>query len=225
MNINGLDTITAELINRSIHDLAGPANRIRVLAQLLGKQLDERDEDSRKLLGYISDSAADVGIVAEGLKKYLQICTRPLQRQLLDLALPLESAISNLVEEIAVRGGRVTQCPLPVVEADGYLMAWVFEELLTNALHFGARINSKIHISTSRTGSGDEFVSVADNGPGIDSEMAVRIFRPFEKLAGDGAGMGLAICRKIIEMHGGRIWLEDRMPGAEFRFSIGRNGP
>ena len=190
MNISGLDTITAELINRSIHDLAGPANRIRALAQLLGKQLDECDEDSRKLLGYISDSAADVGIVAEGLKKYLQICTRPLQRQLLDLALPLESAISNLAEEIAVLGGRVTHCPLPVVEGDGYLMSWVFQELITNALHFGARIDSHIHISTGRTGSGDEFVSVADNGPGIESEMAARIFRPFDKLAGDGAGMG-----------------------------------
>ena len=224
MKITGLDTITAELINRSIHDLAGPANRIRALAQLLGNNLVDDDEDSRKLLGYISDSAADVGTVVDGLKMYLQICTRPLLRRPLDLTLPLESAMSNLAHEIAAYGGRITHCPLPVVEADGYLMSWVFQELLTNALHFGARIDSKIHVSTGRTDSGDEFVSLTDNGPGIDAEMAERIFRPFEKLAGEGAGMGLTICRKIIEMHGGRIWLQNGVPGAEFRFSVERAG-
>ena len=220
MLTTGLDTITAELIDRSIHDLAGPANRIRALAQLLGRNLAEADTDSHKLLAFISDSAADVGTVADGLKSYLQICTRQVQLQPLDLTLPLKSAISNLAEEIAARRGEVTHGSLPIVEADGYLMCWVFQELLTNALRFGAQIDSCIHVSASRTESGDAFVSVADNGPGIDSDMREKIFCPFAKLEGEGAGMGLAICRRIIEMHGGQIWLEQRMPGAEFRFSI-----
>jgi signal transduction histidine kinase len=220
MLTTGLDTMTAELINRSIHDLAGPANRIRVLAQLLRRNLAEGDADSHKLLGFISDSAADIRTVAEGLKRYLQICTRQVQLEPLDLTLPLKSAISDLAEEIATRRGEVTYGLLPVVEADGYLMCWVFQELLTNALRFGAQIDSRIHVSAGRTDSGDAFVSVADNGPGIDSDLGEKIFRPFNNLGGGGAGMGLAICRKIIEMHGGRIWLEERMPGADVRFSI-----
>src|SRR5689334_218837 len=133
MLTTGLDTITAELINQSIHDLAGPANRIRVLAQLLRRNLAEGDADSHKLLGFISDSAADIRTVAEGLKRYLQICTRQVQLEPLDLTLPLKSAISDLAEEIATRRGEVTYGLLPVVEADGYLMCWVFQELLTNA--------------------------------------------------------------------------------------------
>jgi light-regulated signal transduction histidine kinase (bacteriophytochrome) len=220
MLVTGLDTITAELINRSIHDLAGPANRIRALAQLLGRNLAEGDTDSHKLLGFISDSAADVGTVADGLKRYLQVCIRQVQLQPLELTLPLKSAISNLAQEIATRRGEVTHGSLPVVQADGFLMCWVFQELLTNALRFGAQIESRIHVSAGRTESGDAFVSVADNGPGIDSDVGEKIFQPFNNLGGDGAGMGLVICRKIIEMHGGRIWLEKRMPGADFRFSI-----
>ncbi len=220
MLITGLDATTAELIKRSIHDLAGPANRIRVLAQLLGRNPAEGDTDSHKLLGFISDSAADVGTVAEGLKRYLQICTRQVQLQPLDLTLPLKSAIGNLAQEIAARRGEVTHGSLPAVQADGFLMCWVFQELLTNALRFGAQIDSRIHVSSGRTESGDPFISVADNGPGIDSNMGEKVFRPFNNLGGDGAGMGLAICRRIIEMHGGRIWLEERMPGADFRFSI-----
>jgi light-regulated signal transduction histidine kinase (bacteriophytochrome) len=220
MLTTGLDTITAELIDRSIHDLAGPANRIRALAQLLGRNLAEGDTESHKLLGFIVDSAADVGTVADGLRRYLQISTRQVQLQPLDLTLPLKSAIRNLAQEIATLRGEVTYGSLPVVEADGYLMCWVFQELLTNALRFGARTDSRIHVSAGRTESGHAFVSVADNGRGIDSDMGEKIFRPFNKLEGDGAGMGLAICRKIIEMQGGRIWLGERMPGAEFRFSI-----
>src|ERR1051326_1336951 len=119
MLTTGLDTITAELIDRSIHDLAGPANRIRALAQLLGRNLAEADTDSHKILAFISDSAADVGTVADGLKSYLQICTRQVQLQPLDLTLPLKSAISNLAEEIAARRGEVTHGSLPIVEADG----------------------------------------------------------------------------------------------------------
>src|SRR3954451_685123 len=105
MLTTGLDTITAGLINRWIHDLAGPANRIRALAQLLGRNLAEGDTYSHKLLGFISDSAADAGPVADGLKRSLQICTRQVPLQRLDLTSPLTSAISNLAEEIAARRG------------------------------------------------------------------------------------------------------------------------
>jgi signal transduction histidine kinase len=223
MNHTALDTLTAELIHRSIHDLAGPANRIRALAQLLLRNLAENDSDSQKLLGYISDSAADVAIVADGLKKYVQICTRPFERRPLDLNLPLQSAVTNLAPEIESRGGQLTHSALPVVEADGYLMSCVFHELLSNALRFGRQTGWEVCVSAARLPEGDAVVSIADNGPGIERDMAQKIFRPFEKLAGKSAGMGLAICRKIVEMHGGRIWLEDRTPGAEFRFSIDGN--
>lgn len=219
MPASGPDAITADIIKRSIHDLKGPANRVRALAQLLGRNLDAADEDSHKLLGFIEDSAAAVAAVADGLKRYIETCTRPIRREPLDLSLALQSAISNLAPELRQRGGHVTHAFLPVVEADGFLISWVFQELLANALHAGA---ARIHVAGGHLHSGEEFISISDDGPGIDSHMTERIFRPFEKMtSGEGAGLGLTICQKIIELHNGRIWAEDRTGGGEIRFTIG----
>ena len=220
MQASGVDPATAEVLRACIHELKGPANRLRLLSQVLGRSSDALDNDARTLLGHIEESAASVGSVAEGLKTYFEICTRALRRQPLDLNLPLDSAIAGLAAQMTSTGTQVTRGALPVVNADGFIMSWVFQELLSNALHHRGE-ELRIHVCSMPDGFGRTCVCVSDNGPGIGREMAERIFRPFEKLApGPGAGLGLTICRKTIEMHGGRMWAEERAEGAEFRFFV-----
>jgi signal transduction histidine kinase len=216
-----MDAATAELLKASIHELKGPANRLRILAQLLARKSELRDEDARTLLGYVEDSASAVGSVADGFRNYIESCTRPLQRQPLDLNSSLASAITNLAGQLKQAGARVTHSPLPVIHADAFLFCWVFQELIANSLRAHSDGELLIHVCSGSDPSGREYISVSDNGPGIGSGMDEKIFRPFEKLApGGGAGLGLTICRRIIERHGGRMWAEDRAEGAEFRFFV-----
>jgi signal transduction histidine kinase len=192
-----------------------------VLAQLLGRNAP-LDEEGRKLLGYMEDSAAAVDSVADGLRKYFEICTRPVTRQAVDLNLALQGAKFGIQGELEKSGAEVTSSGLAVVNADGFLITWVLQELLTNAIRAATDGPVVIHVCSGRDGHGDTYVAVCDNGPGIESSLTEKIFRPFEKIsAKPGAGLGLTICRKIVERHGGRMWAEDRAGGAEIRFCLG----
>jgi len=221
MQTSGIDPITADVLHAAVHDLKGPANRLRLLAQLLDREVGALGEDARKLLGYVEDSAAAVGTVAEGLRWYADICARPACREAVDLNVALSSARANLRAEIESAGAEISSSTLPVVQADAFLITWVIQELLTNAIRFGGADSPWVHISAAADAAGGWFVSVSDNGAGIQSGQEERIFRPFKKLSrGPGAGMGLTICRTIVETHEGRIWAEPRTTGAEFRFFV-----
>jgi signal transduction histidine kinase len=217
-----IDSITAELLRSAVHDLAGPANRVRLTAQLLARTCGGLDADARKLLGYLEQSAAALSLTADGIRRYAEICGREWIRQAVDLNSSLTSAIGGMQAEMESAGAEVTSNRLPVVCADPVQIACVFHELVTNALRFRSEAAPRIDVSTGRGGPGSWYVSVADNGPGIEAEMAERVFLPFKKIsAGNGAGLGLTICRKIVELHDGRLWLEPRNGGAEFRFYLG----
>ena len=120
-----------------------------------------------------------------------------------------------------------TNDPLPHVAANAALLAQVFQNLLENAVKFRSPANPRIHVSAVR-GEGDWTISVADNGIGIEPQHAEQVFRLFRRLQGDqyeGTGIGLAICRKIIERHGGRIWVESHPgEGAKFCFTLPAHG-
>jgi signal transduction histidine kinase len=188
----------------------------------LGRHGEALDDDTRSLLKHMEDSAAEISVVAEGLSKYAQLCARPLDRELVDLGVLAAAAIDNLQDEIAHARATVTHSALPSANADRFLMTWLFQELLANAIRFRSGSAPEVHISASTGGPGNWFVAVSDNGPGIEPGLARRVFLPFKKLSrAGGAGLGLTICRNIIEMHGGEIWIEPRDGGAEFRFYVG----
>jgi light-regulated signal transduction histidine kinase (bacteriophytochrome) len=221
MHSTELDSITAELLQAAVHDLKGPAGRLRMLSQLVSRA-SSVDEDTRRLLGYIEDSAAAVGIVADGLRTYSEICGRARSLRPVDLAQAAAAAMTNVRAEMEKSGGEIQVSPLPHVEADAFLVTWLFQELLTNAMRFRTGTPPKIAVSCGEDGPAKWFVSVKDNGPGIGADMADRVFRPFKKIvASSGAGLGLTICRKIVEMHGGRIWVEPADSGADLRFFLG----
>jgi signal transduction histidine kinase len=221
MQRTGVDPTVAELLHSAVHNLKSPAARLRLLAQLLIRSGAALDADAQELLKHIEDSAEAVDVVAEGLRNYAEICERPLQREPLDLGMAVAAAVANLRDEIDSAGAQVTHSILPAVHADRFLMTWLFQELLANALHLSCCAPLRIHICATPREPECWVISVTDNGPGIEAGFAERAFRPFKKLSGKGgAGLGLTICRNIMKMHGGDIWAEPRSSGAEIRFLI-----
>lgn len=221
MHRQEVDEITAEVLHSAVHDLHGPSNRLRLLSQLINRSGNALDEDTRQLLDHIEDSAAAVRAVAEGLRAYAEICTRPLRCESVDLNAAFAGAMANLQAEVRTTGAHITSSPLPRVQADPFLITWLLQELLTNAIRCQTDHPAEVHVSAGRGGPGGWFVSVVDNGPGIEASAAERVFRPFKKRsAKQGAGLGLTICRNIAERHQGRIWVEPHTGGAEFRFYV-----
>jgi light-regulated signal transduction histidine kinase (bacteriophytochrome) len=136
----------------------------------------------------------------------------------------LSDALTNLTTAMNEVGGQVTHDPLPVVDGDGTQLYRVFQNLVGNALKFHGPDAPRVHVSAER-GAGEWRFSVRDNGIGIAPEYAEQIFMVFRRLhtaaAYPGTGIGLAISKRIVERHGGRIWVESKpAQGAKFCFTI-----
>jgi len=136
----------------------------------------------------------------------------------------VDGAVALLDAPIKESGGTVEIGELPVVVADRGALRQVFQNLISNALKFNESGAPHVEVSASRTDDGWTF-AVADNGIGIDPERADRIFLMFQRLHArdeySGTGIGLAICKRVVERHGGRIWCEPRAEGGTvFRFTL-----
>jgi chemotaxis family two-component system sensor kinase Cph1 len=129
----------------------------------------------------------------------------------------------NVDRDFKEAAGRITSDPLPVVDVDQNQLAVVFQHLLRNSAKFRSAAPLQVHVAGKRLNGMCEF-SVTDNGIGIDPQFHDRVFGVFKRLHGrdvPGTGIGLAICRKIVEAHGGRIWVESELgKGATFRFTL-----
>jgi light-regulated signal transduction histidine kinase (bacteriophytochrome) len=136
----------------------------------------------------------------------------------------LQRAVANLRTAIEERGAQVTHGELPVLRADATQLGQLFQNLVGNAIKFGGPEAPKVHVEACR--DGDHWVfAVRDNGIGIDAEFAEKIFVIFQRLHTrdqyPGTGIGLAICKKIVERHGGRIWVESTPgEGSTFYFIL-----
>jgi light-regulated signal transduction histidine kinase (bacteriophytochrome) len=135
----------------------------------------------------------------------------------------LSQALLNLQPEIHQSGAMVTSDPLPTVVADEVMVLEVFQSLIGNSVKYRSEEAPKIHVSAVRTGERWQF-SVRDNGIGIHQADAARVFDMGRRLDGNevpGTGLGLALCRKVVERHGGRIWVDSEVGrGAVFKFTI-----
>jgi chemotaxis family two-component system sensor kinase Cph1 len=136
----------------------------------------------------------------------------------------MANALANLAVAISESGAVVTCDTLPVVEADAGQLAQVFQNLIGNAIKFHGERSPVIHVG-AEIRLGEWVLSVIDNGIGIEPQYFERIFQVFQRLHTrkeyQGTGIGLAICKKIVERHGGRIWIESELgTGSSFRFTI-----
>ncbi len=206
------------------HDLQEPLRAISGFTELLEKrykgQIDERAD---KYIHFIVDGTRQMHQVIEDLLSYSRVQTRAREFDRIDANESLERAILNLHFPITEKHAKITHDPLPEIFADPVQITQVFQNLIGNGLKFQKPGSvPEIHIGARTGGSGWVF-SVKDNGIGIEPRHADRIFKIFQRLHAkgeyDGTGIGLAICKRIVERHGGDITVASA-PGAGSTFSF-----
>lgn len=199
------------------HDLQEPLRTIRSYAELLSRRYSGKlDKDADEFIQFLMDAAGRMTQLLRDLLAYSQ-AGRPDRTKLevTSSANVLQWAIMNVDRLAKEAEATITYDPLPIVEADPGQLTQVFQHLLGNAIKYRGAEPPRIHISVERLGEMEQF-AVRDNGVGVDPEHHERIFGVFKRLQGKefpGTGIGLSICRKIIESHKGRIWVESEPRG------------
>jgi chemotaxis family two-component system sensor kinase Cph1 len=211
------------------HDLQEPLNQVANYVQLLEMRYKSAlDADAKEFIGYAVEGVSLMQTLIDDVLAYSKVDTQAIAFQLTEVEIPLERALSNLRQRIAGTGATITHDALPTVMADSTQLMQLFQNLIGNAIKFRSDKPLEIHVGAERLE--DEWLfSVRDNGIGLDPQFSDRIFIIFQRLHTrdeyPGTGMGLAICKKIIECHRGRIWVESQLgQGATFYLTIPAGG-
>lgn len=209
------------------HDMQEPLRMIASYLQLVAQRYQGKlDAEADEFIGYAVDGAKRMQALINDLLAYSRLGTKAKPFGPSDCGALVDLAIAGLHIAIEESGARVTHTALPVVMGDATQLAQLFQNLLANAIKFRGAEPPQVQIEAEPTG-GDWCFSVRDNGIGIAPEYHERIFVMFQRLHGrreyPGTGIGLALCKKIVERHGGRIWVESTLStGSVFRFTIPR---
>jgi two-component system, sensor histidine kinase and response regulator len=212
------------------HDLREPLRTVSIYAQLLAKRYQGRlDDDGDQFIKFIVHNAERMETLVHDLLDFSRIDVRGMDyfgRMSCDMA--LDDAISNIRPLITESGATITREPLPQLIGDAVQVTRLFQNLLVNSIKYRNSEAPRIHIAAKESG-GDYLISVKDNGIGIDPQYSEKIFGIFRVLQprdrNSGSGMGLAICRKIVTRHSGRIWVESALGhGATFYWTMPKKG-
>lgn len=208
------------------HDLQEPLRMVTSYLQLIERRYAERlDDDGKEFIGFAVDGAKRMKALIRDLLEFSRAGSVVANFSSVPAAFILQNALDNLKTAIQESGARITVAPLPTIVAEPILLTQVFQNLIGNAVKFH-REGTPPDIQISAEQKSSEFIfAVKDNGIGIESRHLDRIFQIFERLHTPeeyaGSGIGLAITRKIVERHGGKIWVESQSgTGSTFYFSI-----
>ncbi len=206
------------------HDLQEPLRKVASFTQMLEQRYgDQLDDRAKQYIKFAVDGAKRMQLLINDLLDFSRVGRVSTEREPIAVSEVYEAAVGNLAARIEDSGAVITHDELPTVNGNRLLLTQLFQNLIGNAIKFRSEEPPVIHIGVRRDGSVWEF-SCSDNGIGIDTKYADRIFLIFQRLhprdVYPGTGIGLALCRKIVEYHGGRIWLEDRKPGTTFRWTL-----
>ncbi|TAE58266.1 MAG: GAF domain-containing protein [Nostocales cyanobacterium] len=211
------------------HDLQEPLNQVANYVQLLEMRYNAKlDEDAKEFINFAVEGVSLMQTLIDDVLAYSKVDTQAIAFQVTEVETALEKALSNLRNRISETHTTITHDPLPAIMADGTQIMQLFLNLIGNAIKFRSYEPPQIHIGAERL-EDDWLFSVRDNGIGIDPQFSDRIFIIFQRLHTrdeyPGTGMGLAICKKIIECHRGKIWVESQLgQGATFYFTIPAGG-
>jgi light-regulated signal transduction histidine kinase (bacteriophytochrome) len=212
------------------HDLQEPLRMVSSYVQLFEKRYAGRvDDQAKKYIDYAVEGAKRMQALIGGLLEFSRVGRIDEPFGAVDTSAALDQALLNLRSAIEESRGTVTRGPLPKVTGHSGRLAQVFQNLLGNAIKFRRPGEAPaIHVSAVPRRAEWHF-SVRDNGIGIDPQYLERIFVIFQRLHTraeyPGTGIGLSICKKVIERHGGRIWVESQLgAGANFQFTLPRDG-
>ncbi len=208
------------------HDLQEPLRMVAAYTQLLGEQYGDRlDDKAQRYIHYAVDGAVRMQTLIQDLLAFSRCGRSDVTLEISDCNLILERALDRLCAAIEETHAHITWDPLPVLPVNRSQLEHVFQNLISNALKFRGSEVPAINISAEARTNEWEFC-VRDNGIGIAPENAEMIFAVFKRLHTreeyPGNGIGLSICKKIVERHGGRIWVDSgaQSPGTTFRFTL-----
>jgi light-regulated signal transduction histidine kinase (bacteriophytochrome) len=207
------------------HDLQEPLRMVTSYVQLLGKRYRGKlDPSADEYIAFAVDGTARMKQLINDLLAYSRVGRQEFHAQPVNANEVLDRVRLNLEPLIKERGATVTNDPLPTVLAEDIQLSQVLQNLIGNAIKFQGENLPRVHLSARREGESWVF-SVADNGIGFDGSFSERIFQIFQRLhrGGEypGTGIGLAICKKIVERFGGRIWVHSEVgKGSTFYFTI-----
>jgi len=208
------------------HDLQEPLRMVASYTQLLERRYaGQLDDAAREFIGYAVDGARRMQEFITGLLRYSRVGTEPQQHVPVNLREVFDTALANLRIAIEESGARVNARDLPTVRGDPRQLTQLLQNLIGNALKFRKPGQApEIEVRAEPDGAFRK-VSVRDNGIGLDPRFSDRVFTIFQRLHTrdeyEGTGLGLAICKKIVERHGGRIWVESSEgEGATFFFTL-----
>ncbi|HEY3197806.1 MAG TPA: ATP-binding protein [Nitrospirales bacterium] len=207
------------------HDLKEPLRMVTSYTTLLARRYKGKlDRDADEFINYAVDGAVRMEQLIQDLLLYSRVGIRDLFFKSVDCEVVYARALANLEAALTETGALVTHDPLPTVQGDDTQLVQVFQNLIGNGIKFRGELTPCIHVSV-KDKKKEWLIAVEDNGIGIDPQYADRIFVIFQRLHGradyPGNGIGLAICKKVVENHGGRIWLKSQCgKGATFYFTI-----
>jgi PAS domain S-box-containing protein len=208
------------------HDLQEPLRMVASYTQLLARRYRGKlDADADEFIGYAVDGVNRMQRLIQDLLTYSRVGTRGREFKPCETAPVVKRVVENLQAALEETKGEVKAGPLPAVLADESQLAQLFQNLLANALKFHGQAPPRVEVAAEPQGRDMVRFTVKDNGLGIDPQYFDRIFIIFQRLHGreeyPGTGIGLAICKKIVERHGGRIGVESRPgEGSTFWFTL-----
>jgi PAS domain S-box-containing protein len=207
------------------HDLQEPLRMVGSYVQLLSRRYSGKlDPEADEFIAYAVDGATRMQRLIQDLLAYSRVGTRAKPFEVVDCEMLLDQVLANLKIAIAEQQAVIHHEPLPKLMADNTQLMTVFQNLIGNAIKFHGDIAPIVHITAEQNGN-EWLFSVRDNGIGIDPKYMDRLFIIFKRLHTKaeypGTGIGLAICKKVIERHSGRIWIESEAgKGATFFFTL-----
>jgi PAS domain S-box-containing protein len=207
------------------HDLQSPLRTIQGFAQLIGRRYKNRlDDNANEYIEYISEGVKDMQMLIRDLLEFSKVDSQADTSELADTSVCVNKAVSNLKAAIDEKNAEITvDKGLPVVYGNAVQLTSLLQNLIGNSIKF-SRKSPRINISAKIEGNQAVF-AISDNGIGMDKKDADRIFDIFRRLHNKseypGTGIGLAICKKIVERHGGRIWVDSQPgKGSTFYFTL-----
>lgn len=214
-----------QFLETAVHDLNTPLRGISTSAGLLAEMgAYAANEDAREVLDMLQDNVLRMSALLKALSEYataLQIDTSLFVPVPADAV--VRSALANLAPMIQTTGASIHYTSLPRVYGSWEYLSTLFQHLLANAMQYRSAAPPHVTISAERSREDWRF-AVRDHGAGIDARYHELIFEPFQRLHGSdqpGAGLGLTICKKIVERHGGRIWIESKIgDGSTYFFTL-----
>ncbi|MFC4587380.1 sensor histidine kinase [Sphaerisporangium corydalis] len=209
------------------HDLQEPLRKVASFTQMLDQRYgDQLDDRAKQYVAFAVDGAKRMQLLINDLLDLSRVGRVGGEKAPTEAGKVVDTAVGNLAAQIEDTDAVVTHDGLPTVFGNRVLLTQLFQNLIGNALKFRSDRAPRVHISAHEQGDMWEF-ACADNGIGVDSKYADRIFLIFQRLhprdVYPGTGIGLALCKKIVEYHGGKIWLEDPdpdRPGTTFRWTL-----